>query len=624
MVRVRPTATVSDWLLSVAEVLPLAHREVPPYTLGEAVAELGAYAQAVGSLNWNCKDCRNTKKNRTSLRNEIEAQSKTLGRRLGAIVASVRDDLRDDSDSEAVVAAAARFSEAWHSKLAISDAFGDLCDAAKVPGTTSLALRKLSAIIASQVGPAAHSAFSLLSYAADTLVGTEEDLARRGGGPLPEPLTEERRVEFAKDILIAAPTGRVTVWTAYYRAIVSRMREVAGPMTFLQANWALPNAFDIELTDFPERAELREIRDDVRWLDDVNVEASKAENRLALVRIDLGERQIAGAVEEAQRRIDAILSIAVRAGGVSWRSAGATAVLLDGKVRSSSLGLVLGNVPATDDSYGMVATADMLTNVSDQLGDALTNKLMPERLVEALVSLREARMTDHRDVSFYGARRVTPRVATALEDHAMELIASVLEVHPETLAAALQRREALAQADHQVVSQITAPFNDAWSRETHDGRQQLEEKIFDYSHGRRVVSAPKMVTHQAEIRALPMSDLQRADFEDALAICTDPERERQLLDEMSREADLLRARHRRVRNAINHGLPLSLTTLNSIRDYADKTSSAALGIVLSWFKSGDAGTTLLGREEVAWTDRMHRIALGLSLAMENTQSDEES
>jgi hypothetical protein len=72
----------------------------------------------------------------------------------------------------------------------------------------------------------------------------------------------------------------------------------------------------------------------------------------------------------------------------------------------------------------MGATADILSSVADQLGDALTKGPMPEHLVEALTSLREARMTDHRDVLFYSARRVTPRIATALEDHAMELFAS--------------------------------------------------------------------------------------------------------------------------------------------------------------------------------------------------------
>ena len=619
--RVQPTARVSDWLLSVAEVLPLPHRAAPPYTLGEAVAELGDYAQAVGALQWKCWT---SKKNRASLRNEIEAQSETLGERLGALIASVLDDLRDDSDPEAVVAAAARFNEAWHSEMAVTDAFRDLCDAAKVPGMTSRALRKLSAIIASQVGPAAHGAFSLLSHAADALVNTEEDLARWRNAPFAEPLTEAHRLEMATDILVTAPAGRIIVWTVYYRAIVSRMREVAGPMTFLRADWALPNAFDIELNDFPERAELRGIRKDVRWLDDIHVKSLKPENRLALVRVDLGERQVAGAVDEARRRVDAVLSVAVEAGGTSWQSAGVATVLLDGEVRSSSLGLNLRETSAReDDSYGMGATAEILSSIADQLGDALTKGPMPEHLVEALNSLREARMTDHRDVLFHGARRVTPRVATALEDHAMELIASVLGVSPATLAAALQRREALVQADRRIADQLMAPFDEAWSREHSERRQELEGEISDYSSGGREVSVAKVVAFQAEIRALPMSDLQRADFEDSLAICTAPARERRLLDEMLREAGLLRDRHRRVRNAVNHGLPLNVTTLNSIRDYADHTSSTALNIALTWFKDGDPGETLLQREEGAWAERIDRIDHDLSLAVEHTRTEGE-
>lgn len=619
MVRVRPTARVSDWLLSVAEVLPLPHQAVPPYTLGEAVAELGDYAQAVGAPNWKSTA---SERNRASLRKEIEAQSETLGERLGALTTWMLNDLHDDSDPGAVVAAAARFNKAWHSETAVTDAFRDLCDAAKVHGMTSRALRKLSAIIASQVGPAAHSAFSVLGEAADALVSTEENLARWHNAPRSEPLTEAHRLEMATDILVAPPAGRIIVWTAYYRAIVDREREIAGPMTFLAADWALPNAFDIELNDFPERTELREIRKDVRWLDDLHVESLKPENRLALVRVDLGERQVAGAVDEARRRVDAVLSVAVEAGGTSWQSTGASAVLLDGKVRSSSLGINLRESPAlNDDNYGMVATAEILSSIADQLGDALTKGPMPEHLVEALNSLREARMTDHRDVLFSGARRVTPRVATALEDHAMELIASVLGVHPAALATALQRREALVQADRRIADQLLAPFNEPWARGDTERRQELEGEILDYSRGRRELLIKKVVTLQDEIRALPMSNLQRADFEDSLLICTAPARQRQLLDEIWREAVLLRDRHRRVRNAVNHGLPLSATTLNSIRDYADHTSRMALNIALTWFKSGDPGETLLQRDEGAWAERIDRINHDLSLAVGRTRTE---
>jgi len=622
MARVRQTSDVSDWLFSVAKVLPLPHRAFLPYTLGDAVTELGAYAQAIDASEW---DSNFVKSNLDALKKEIKAQSGNLGKRLSAVVDTVLVDLLDGSTPETVIAAAARFNETWHSKRAIANSFRDLCDAAKDRSSTSRALRKLSSIIASQVGPAAHGHFSVPSRAADALIDTEEDLTRRRDSPFSEPLTEAHRLAMATDILVAAPAGRIVVWLVYFRAITALMREVIGPMTFLRAEWALPNAFDIELNDFPERTELREIRMGAPWLDDINVKSRELGNRFVLVRVDLGQRQVAGAVEEARRRIEAVLSIATEAGGTSWRDAGADAVLLDGKVHGSSLGLdVRDTVAPFDDSYGMGATADTISYVADQLGAVLTKEPMPEPLVEALTSLREARMTDHRDVLFYGARRVNSRVATALEDHAMELFASVLKVKPKAFAEALQYRETLNRTGRRIAEQLMSPFNEAWSLEHHEGREELKRTISKYSQGGLVVSIAKVIAFQDEIRALPMSDLQRADFEDALAICVDPNREEQFVDEMWRETGVLRSRHRRVRNAVNHGLPLHETTLNSIRDYADCTSSFALNIALTWFKNRDTGATLVQREESAWADRIERIGRGESWAAHDVRFKNES
>jgi hypothetical protein len=609
MARVGRKAPVSSWLLSVAEVLPLPHRSPRPYTVGEAVAELGAYAQAIDSTKWKKSPA---DKNRESLRAEIQAQSVKLGERLRFLLTPLLGDLHDDSDQNAAIATVARFAEAWHSEDAIASSFEDLCDAAKDSRTTGDALRSLAANLAAQIGPAAHGSFSPLSNAADALAKTEDDSARRSETPMPTPLTEARRLEMAKTALMDAPEGQVTVWLVYYRATLSGMRAVAGPMTFLRPEWALPNAFGDGQQHFAERAELQELRTQVRWLDQLHDEALKMENRLVLVRIDLGERQFAGAIEEARRRIDAVLSVAVKAGGVSWQSAGADTVLLNGIVRSSAIRLNLRNNPEFVDEYGMEATAEALTSVAEQLGDALASQPMPEDLVEALISLREARMTDHRDIRFYGARPTTPRVATALEDHAMELIASLLDVHPEELAITLQKHETLLRADREVATQLTAPFHGAWAEERHEGRDELQREIVAYRNGHSEVSIAKAVDRERKIRALPMSDLQRADFENALAICTKPELEQGLLDETWRRTSVLRARHRRVRNAVSHGLPLDRTTLNSVRDYAESTSVAALDIALTWFKSGEKGATLLEREKDSWSERMDRIGRGIS------------
>jgi hypothetical protein len=617
MLRAGSTAKVTSWVRSVAAVLPPLHSALPPYTLGEAVAELGAYAQSVDAVRWSSRSSRN---NRQSLRDEINAQTVTLGERLHELVAPLLDALHDGTGQEAVIAASANFHEEWHSAGAITEAFRDLCRAAQVPETTSRVQRALSAIIASQIGPAAHGASSLLSQAAEVLIATEEDLDRWREEPVPKPLTDALRLEMAKDILINAPAGCVTVWLAYYRAVASEMRTVTGPMTFLRPDWALPNAFDRGPHEFPEGAELREIRGDVPWIDELHSRALDEDNQFVLVRVDLGKRQLAGAEDDARGRVNAVLSVAVAAGGVSWQSVDAVAVLLNGIVRASSLGLGLQSSPGPMESYGMVATGEMLSKVAEQLGQALTRGPMPEHLVMALTALREARMTDHYEVLFHGAQRVTPRVSTALEDHALELIVSFLGVHPITLGDALQRRQTLNHVGRQIASQLMAPFNDAWMRGPHEGLRELEQRICSFSQDRRLVSPAKAIAHQAEIRALPMSDLQRADFENALSICGDPARERQLLEEIWRETTVLRARHRRVRNAINHGLPLNLTTLTSIRHYAEATSNIALDIALSRFKTGRPSATSTYSDERAWTERMDRIDHGISWAAEDSRT----
>lgn len=618
MVRVRPTAEVSDWLYSVAEVLPLQHRAVRPYSLGEAVAELGAYARAVDPLDWKKFHC---KGNRSSLRREIEAQSRNLGKTLGASILPMLATFSDDADQAALVYAAEQFEKAWQSKASVADAFEDLCEAAKEPAATSRALRKLSAVIASQVGPAAFGSFSQLTRAANVLVDTEEDLARGAKGSIPRPLTERQRCEMARNELVDMPFGRVVVWTAYFRAEISQMREVIGSVTFLDAHWVLQSVFDEGSADFPELAELREISETGLWLEKIYEESLKPENRLVLVRVELGERQAAGAAEAALRQIEAILAVAVEAGGASWQCSGTTVVRLDGEAHHSSYGYRAENGRTVDDRYGMRGTADLLSNFSRQLGVVLAKRSMPEHLVEALISLREARMTDHRDVVFNDVRRVTPRVATALEDHAQELIASVLGVRPDALAAALKQRETLAKAGSQIANQLVAPFNNAWSVNFLQSRKDLEQAVHVYNRDHRRVSVRNAVALQTEILDLPMTVLQRADFENAIAICTSPEHELRFLDEMSQEADVLRDRHRRVRNAVNHGLPLDGVTLGSVRDYAFQTSSSALNIALSWLKSGEKGANLLQREEDAWSERICEAAQGVSWVERDAQAE---
>ncbi|KJL28597.1 hypothetical protein RL72_00403 [Microbacterium azadirachtae] len=617
-----PPAPVSEWMLSVATVLPVPYREPAPYALGEAISELRAYAQATRPADWMS---RTVMSNRTSLRAELDAQIERLGKHLHARLGEALGSLRNETNRERTIATADRILEEWHSQAAITDAFQDLCDTAHTPQTTTDDLGTRAALIASQLGAAATSSSSTLHLAANMLIDQEESLALRQEKPLPAPLTEQHRLAMARDALTATVSGKVVVWTVYRRATIYGVREVTGPITFLQPEWALPNAFDPDGQDFPERAELREIRTDVNWLDDVHTWSLEPNSNLVMARVDLGTRLLAGAVEEALRRVDAILSIAVHAGGVSWQQTKHSAVVLDRKPRQTTFGPALNIDQHHGDSYGMHGTAQLLAYVSETLGEALTAQPLPDALVEALTALQEAKMTDHRDVTFYGARPVTPRVATALEDHAMELIASVLEVHPNTLATALQYRRAQAKAENDALRQLLSPLNDSWARPDHARRRELEAKLSRHdTDGVLIVNVANAITLQEDIRALPMTALQRADFEHAVAICTNPERELDHLLRTWKSTSLLKARHRRVRNAVNHGLPLSAIAVNSIRDYAAATSDDALTLALNWFKNHESGPNLVAQDKIAWDARIARTNSGESWAEASARTPQDA
>lgn len=599
-------AVVEEWLNTVAQVLPLPPQSDLPYTVMDAVCEYRDWARSIRPGDWGQGSSRQT---RSSLQAELRAQMDVLGPRLTGRFATQIEHLIAAISHADVSQVADEFTKSWSAEATVSDAFADLCEAAQGPRITTSRLRELADVIASRIGPAARGGISTLTSAAEALIASEEDLAQ--SHPLPATFGDAARVEMAEATLLTEPRGHVVVWLVYSRAI-TEFRLVAGPITFFAADWALQVAFGEGPNNFPEAVELRTMRPDVFWIESAEEATQDPRSRLALVRVDLGERLAAGAIEDARTRVEALLSIAVEAGGVSWRDAGGSAALVDGEVRMSSPFLVLDGRVTGDDTYGMAATSEVMKNAVNQLGEALSRRQMPEQLVEALGALRQARMTDHRDVSFYDAEAVSPRVATALEDHAMEQLAAGLGVHSRLLADAVQDHRTLALADERVARGLTAPFEQQWASDDRAEHKRIEHEVVDYTSGRRTVSIRRVVEHAEEIRALPMSSLQRADFEYALQVVTDPAREREELTQLRNVTTVLRARHRRVRNAVNHGLPLGNSTLYSVRDYAERTSTDALHIALSSFKSDKPGQMLVSAHSQPWLDRGTRLEEGVS------------
>jgi hypothetical protein len=72
----------------------------------------------------------------------------------------------------------------------------------------------------------------------------------------------------------------------------------------------------------------------------------------------------------------------------------------------------------------------------------------------------------------------------------------------------------------------------------------------------------------------------------------------------------MRTRHRRVRNAINHGNPLTTAALESVRGFAERTAQAALGIACEAYSSNTRVDSMLTAERANRQEQRQGLAKG--------------
>lgn len=244
-----------------------------PFTLGEAIDEYGRWARYARQKAWKFPP------NIESLQLDLDQLAAEIGPRLSEIIQILLKELRAVTDRTDIADSAMRFMEVWQHPDSSIAAFRDLYEAASLPGARGRDLRKLGAILISQLGPAARGNWSILSEVADALTGASQEMQLRGGlgeyTPASE-ITAEGRLLLAEDLLgTQPPIGEVVVWLFYYRAIVS-LRTEMGPITFLRANWAIPKALQDDT--FPESSELRTILENERWSADIKEASTKLGN----------------------------------------------------------------------------------------------------------------------------------------------------------------------------------------------------------------------------------------------------------------------------------------------------------------------------------------------------------
>lgn len=582
-----------DWMMSVAELLPVPHREPAPFTLGEAVAELGLWASTARTESWE------NARNRTSLEDGIRTGLASVGPRLRAAVSDLLPTLVARGDRQTIAAVATEFAERWREPSSIDAAFRDLCEAAASNSCSNWDLKPQAETLASQLGEV-HRGWGALNTASTMLAGEPHsfDLERWvGPGATLDDLSPRVRIAAAQKVLTSDPSnGRVVVWLLYRRAQVNG-RVAAGPITFLRADWAIPNATRDDGQEFAERDELRALVEGHLFIKEEELFTDEAaKEQYVLARVDLGQRNAAGAASEAAQHVDALVSIAVEAGGVSWINTGTSSTLVDGRGGTGSFGSV--HAPRRDalhDGYGISVTSDLLDHWAGLLGNALSSGPMPAFLVEALSAVRDASMIEHRDVLFYDARPVTPRVAVALEDHAIELVASLASMKPDDLISALQEEEVDRQADQLVLNAVLTPVYEGYS--LLQAGNEAESIAREISHldrdGARVVSLEKVWRSRERIQALSMSPAARFTLERALDAISSTADEAVVRERAQESVAAVRIRHRRVRNAITHGNPVSPITIGSVRKFSERMAREALAIALQSYATGETIPELL-------------------------------
>lgn len=164
------------WMEAVAKVLPLPHRAAMPFTLGEAVEELGLWARLARSESWA------SSQNRRSLETDIDALAAQAGPRLRDQLKSVLAETLEATDRSDISVVTVRFLDRWRAVESVSAAFRDLCSAAVEPAVTTDQLAPYANILASQLDEAAQSTWGPLRTAADSLMsyaapGTSNDVS---------------------------------------------------------------------------------------------------------------------------------------------------------------------------------------------------------------------------------------------------------------------------------------------------------------------------------------------------------------------------------------------------------------------------------------------------------------
>lgn len=588
-----------DWLKALVSSLDRHHGVSTVLPLTVIVSEIAEWVQLASGLEaWRPGP------NRDSLRLDLEESVEAIGSALrtqiaaplsafefafSRLISSPRAVLeqppgtRTDSVWTAVSSSATDLLAALKTDDAVRASWDDLVATAQDRTLAGREHRPIAELLFEQLQRRGHRAeevlFDLVSIVA---FGRDPDDVPLGekDTPLDERLTNART-------FVATPAEEepTVVWLGYKGRIHQHLE--AGRVCFYDALWAVPNA-EPGRFEFSHKAELWEL---VQYGHTFRVAKLVGEESDVdtLVRVDLGTTTVAGAVERAIAIVDVIMSVSIhRAGGIRPQLA-QFEVLRSGRRAGGGHHAVRKEPGFANDTYGAGITTEAIGQHGPRIAEALAREELPRFLVAALEVQTTADHPFSRDMALRKPSEADISSVIPLTDRVVQHVGAYAALDPSHLFSILGERWAHARwvTDLQrAAGMCQLGGNDRSELLTELTREWLSEH-------------PKqpwllfLADRADDFLSLCRVEHERAWITRMFASISDHAIYRTLLEEYTAEGVVLDARRRRVRNALVHGNPTNFAVVQSVREYAEFVSGAALNLALESFVEGTSPAVAL-------------------------------
>jgi len=585
-----------DWVRGLVALLASEPSTSSTLPLALAVSEIEDWRRLATEETWH------TRANRHALAADFEVSASLAGRRLRSILSPTLEPYRrlavgefcaKNTTRDAVAGMpGTQLLESLLSSGAILAAWRDLVDALRVGDDDAAVWSR--ACLKSQLTARGIDGSRHLSEVAWFVVGQE---SRFEVGPLP---SLEMRLDRAAEALARPlPTRNCIVWLTYEGVSLDEFVATFGPVTFMEADWCLPNAIRDDGHPFAYREELRALAasghdwdfDEHNWMPD-----RSRRPYVVLARVELGERSTAGAVEDAGRMVQLMLDVAyLQGGGTAWKRRSPSLLVASGEVveQWGARGLRVVDPPDSGAHYGRNNFASALAEHAPLVGRLLATDIAAD-LAEAVRMLGEAGQADDSGRHPGPSRTIDQRTVLALHDAAHDHLATFGRFEN---AAELEKRLVKAWPmtawRTNVMRAIQACLSERWGGDNDLARAIMVDRTyhFDVASDRR----SELLDLVEDSRVKRIAARWLASIADA-PTCLE------MLAELEDDVALLSKRAQRVRNGILHGTPPSPEAVASVMDFSTFRVFGALWYAMQAATSNRSMRALLN------DDRARRMA----------------